>query len=103
MTISAHGNEFRGVISWLEEPEKRDTKNPDFEQRNNKLLNKVILQGFTFDGKKWGGTTVYDPNSGSTYQGKMWMRDNDRDTLYYSRAMSVFPFFGCSEIWKRTE
>jgi len=102
VTIYTRNGLFYGKLSWLKEPDERDTKNPDPKCRNDVLLGKEILKEFSFKKDKWAGGTVYDPNSGNTYQGKIWIRDDDRNTLYLKGFVGI-PIFGRSEKWKRIE
>ena len=59
--------------------DKRDDENPDVTLRDRRLLGLTILQGFKLDADgKWTGGTLYDPKSGQTYQGALWLDGADR-------------------------
>ncbi|MEH6758284.1 MAG: DUF2147 domain-containing protein [Parasphingorhabdus sp.] len=49
---------------------QKDTKNPDKNLRNRKLLGTAILTGFKPDGDIWRGK-VYDPKSGKIYRSEV--------------------------------
>ncbi len=68
--------QLMGVISYVKDPKRtHDTNNPDASKHKRKLIGLVILRGFSKDGKKWSGGTVYDSKTGKTYKGKIWMDD----------------------------
>lgn len=68
--------ELMGVIAYVKDPKRtHDTNNPDASKHKRKLLGLVIVRGFSKDGAKWSGGTVYDSKSGKTYKGKIWMDD----------------------------
>ena len=49
---------------------QKDTKNPNKNLRNRKLLGTAILTGFKPDGNIWRGK-VYDPKSGKIYRSEV--------------------------------
>lgn len=66
--------ELMGVISYVKDPKRtHDTNNPDASKHKRKLLGLVVIRGFTKDGDKWSGGTVYDSKTGKTYKGKIWL------------------------------
>ncbi|MCP5536615.1 MAG: DUF2147 domain-containing protein [Akkermansiaceae bacterium] len=66
--------ELMGVISYVKDPKRtHDTNNPDASKHKRKLLGLVIIRGFSKEGDKWGGGTVYDSKTGKTYKGKIWL------------------------------
>ena len=97
---------FYGKIIWLKEPIDKDTgkpqtdvENPDPKLRNTPVQGLVILNGFTPDaGDKniYTGGTVYDPNTGKTYCGKIAFKGNKLDMRGY---ICSFSLFGRTETW----
>lgn len=95
---------YCGTIVWLKEPMKEgkevvDDKNPDPSRHSQKVLGMTILWGFEYDGDdEWTGGKVYDPENGSTYSGKMVLKDTATLKL---RGYVLIPLLGRSEIWTR--
>ncbi len=101
------GNKFNGRIVWLEEPlndqsrPKVDDKNPDVSLRNRPTLGLEILKDFSYNSskKEWAGGTVYDPKSGRTYDGYMWLDGNN--TLKLKGFVLGMRFLGREATWTR--
>jgi len=102
-----NGNEYLGKIAWLEEPidpetghPYKDKNNKDKSRRNQALMGLVFMKGFHFDPEenKWYDGTVYDPKSGNTYSGYIWLEDEDTLKL---RGYIGFSLFGRTDIWVR--
>ncbi len=108
--IVRDGDTYRGSIVWLNEPlypegdkeagkEKHDRYNPDPSLRDRPIIGLCILSGFTYEGNgTWSGGSVYDPESGNTYRGKIRMEGKDRLVL---RGFIGITLFGRTEIWER--
>jgi uncharacterized protein (DUF2147 family) len=56
-----------------------DEHNPDRKKRGDRLCNHIMMGGFHPSGDKgtWDGGWIYDPDSGSTYSGKITLVDKD--------------------------
>lgn len=101
---------FEGKIVWMDEPNfsandpdagkpKCDRENPDPALRDRPIMGLVILKDCKFNGKdEWSGGTVYDPNCGKTYKGKLWL--NSPDSLGM-RGFIGISLLGRSETWTR--
>lgn len=64
---------YFGRIVWREES-AQDVHNPDPELRARSLVGVEFIRDFAFDGEEhWVGGTLYAPDSGSTYKGRMWL------------------------------
>lgn len=116
VTITRAGEEYVGQIVWLEYPRfqpgdepgmdgktKIDLKNPDHALRDRPVLGMKILEGFRFaPGKKWPwtGGTVYDPENGKTYSGKMRL---EGDKTLRLKGYVLIPLFGRSTTWTRVD
>jgi len=97
---------FYGKIIWLKDPidkttgkPQTDTENPDPKLRTTPVQDLVILRGFTSDPKEknvYTGGTVYDPDSGKTYCGKITFKGNKLDLRGYLCSFSIF---GKTETW----
>lgn len=79
-------------------PVTTDQKNPDAGQRKRALCGLVIGTGFhQDDADHLSSGSLYDPESGHTYRGKI-TADHDKLSL---RGYIGISLFGRSEIWKR--
>jgi uncharacterized protein (DUF2147 family) len=103
--IYKSGEKFYGKIIWLKNPtengkQRTDGNNPDKLKRNNPINGLVMLIGFKFDGdEEWKGGDMYDPESGKTYSGYMWLKD--KNTLKVRGYIGI-SLVGRTEIWTRT-
>jgi uncharacterized protein (DUF2147 family) len=83
------GDKYYGKISWLKEPNdketakpKKDKNNPDAKLRERPVLGMNFVSGFIFDGKdSWEDGTVYDPKSGKTYNAYINFEAKDKIKL----------------------
>jgi uncharacterized protein (DUF2147 family) len=95
---------YFGKITWLKNPNeengkaKVDKENPDPKLRETPLLGLLILKSFKFDGDKWSGGTIYDPENGKTY--KCTMKLTDKNTLDVRGYIGVSAI-GRTTTWKR--
>jgi uncharacterized protein (DUF2147 family) len=101
---------LEGKIVWLSEPNypdgdaeagkpRHDRENPDKSMQARPIVGLVLLKGFKFDGKKeWSGGTVYDPESGKTYKGKLWL---DNENTLGMRGFIGISLLGRTEKWTR--
>lgn len=100
---------FHGKIVWLQQPDdasgkpRTDSKNSDESLRSRPLLNTVILKNFSKSSETAGvyeGGTVYDPNSGKTYCGKLTL--NGRE-IKLKGFICGFSLLGRSSTWTLAE
>lgn len=98
--IFKQGDQYFGKISWGKIPGKKDTKNPDEKLRNKDLVGTVILKNFKFTGSSWENGTIYDPNSGKTYDCILKIRDGNK-TLDI-RGFVGTAMFGRTSTWTRS-
>jgi uncharacterized protein (DUF2147 family) len=100
IVIFKQGDQYFGKISWGKIPGKKDTKNPDEKLRNKDLVGAVILKNFKFTGSSWENGTIYDPNSGKTYDCILKIRDGNK-TLDI-RGFVGTAMFGRTSTWTRS-
>ena len=107
VNITKSGNYFYGRIVWLKEPKneegkpKVDKNNPDETKRTTPLLGMKILSGFEFKGDNlWDDGTIYDAESGSTYNCKINLEDANTMNI---RGFIGISAFGRTDIWKRLQ
>lgn len=88
---------FYGKIVWLQRPNdeqgapRTDSKNPQEALRKTPLMNYLILKAFnqTDDENVYEGGTVYDPNSGKTYCGKLTVKGSELKLKGYICGFSL--------------
>jgi len=105
--IIKSGNYYYGRIVWLREPNneegkpKVDKNNPDETLRQTPLLGLRMLKSFEFKGDNlWEEGTIYDPESGSTYNCKINLEDTNTMNI---RGFIGISAFGRTDVWKRIE
>jgi uncharacterized protein (DUF2147 family) len=78
-----------------------DKNNPDETKRSTPLLGYRMLSSFEFKGDNlWEDGTIYDPESGSTYNCKINLEDNNTMNI---RGFIGIAAFGRTDVWKRLE
>lgn len=105
--IEKIGNKYFGKTVWLKEPNdpetgkpKTDKMNPDESLRNQPRLGLRIMKDFTYEGEGiWKGGTVYDPEKGKTYCGKITFVDADH--LDLRGSICGFSLLGRTDTWTR--
>lgn len=85
---------FRGKVKVGEV--RRDQANPDKGKRNDPILGLKIVSNFMQVGNQWRQGRVYDPESGKTYKGKIWLNKNGTLSL---RGFVGISAFGRSTVW----
>lgn len=98
---------YTGTIVYLV-PEKYengkalvDKENPDEKLRNRSLIGLQILKGLEYDAKakEWKGGSIYDPQSGKTYDCYVWLENND--LLKLKGFVAGIRWMGRSSEWYR--
>lgn len=54
----------------------KDTKNPNPALRNRKIIGSDFITGLKYNDGEYTGGKIYDPQTGKTYDCKMWMTGN---------------------------
>jgi uncharacterized protein (DUF2147 family) len=79
-------------------PTRVDKNNPDEALRGRPLCGLRIGSGFkASDAEHADGGTLYDPKSGKTYHGTLWVEDG----RLHLRGYVGFKAFGRTELWQR--
>jgi uncharacterized protein (DUF2147 family) len=99
IVIFKQADRYYGKISWGKTPGKKDTNNPDSRLRNRELVGSVILKEFVFKGSSWENGTIYDPNSGKTYDCILKVKDNNQKLDI--RGFVGTAMFGRTSTWSR--
>ncbi|HEY0271475.1 MAG TPA: DUF2147 domain-containing protein [Sphingomonas sp.] len=79
------------------DPALTDSKNKDEKLRVRPLKGVAMLSGFTRDGAGWSGGSVYNPDDGGTYKGKLTPADADHLSV---RGCIVWPLCK-TQTWTR--
>lgn len=106
--IFKNGEKYFGKITWLKEPisdktgkPKVNEYDPDKSRRNIPIIGLEVVKEFIYEGKGiFGGGTVYDPENGKTYKGKITLVDKNNLDL---RGYVGIPAFGRTENWTRAK
>ncbi len=100
---------YYGKIVWLSKQNdakgklRTDIHHPNETHRNQPLLNLVILKGFTrssTDINLYEEGSIYDPNNGKTYCGKLTLKG---DKINLRGFICGFSILGRSSIWTLAE
>jgi len=99
---------FYGKIVWLKEPNdnngkpKVDDKNKDEKKRTTTRMGLLILRKFkkTSNSNVYDSGTVYDPNNGKTYCGKLTLNGKELKLRGY---ICDWSWFGRTSTWKQAE
>jgi uncharacterized protein (DUF2147 family) len=101
--FKASNGKFYGKVVWLEKnKDTTDTKNPNKKLRSKKVLGLQILNNSIFNpkSKTWEAGTIYDPESGNTYDCYLWF-DKDKNILKLKGYVLGIKFLGRESQWKR--
>jgi uncharacterized protein (DUF2147 family) len=80
---------------------KNDRNNPSPRLRNRKIIGLCMMNDFVYAGKnRWVGGTIYDPESGKTYKGKMSLTATNRLEM---RGFVGISLLGHTTVWTRVE
>jgi uncharacterized protein (DUF2147 family) len=108
--IRREGDEYRGRIVWLAEPEfpegdtmagriKIDRNNPDPALRERPIVGLEILEGFRWaGGERWTGGKIYDPKNGKTYRCRIRLTE---DGALRVRGFVGISLLGRTAVWTR--
>lgn len=94
---------FYGKIVWLKNDQNAvDDKNPSPKLQNRKILGLQLLNSFQFNKRdnEWINGSIYDPESGKTYDCYMWF-ENDKNILKIKGFVMGMRFLGRETSWKR--
>ena len=79
-------------------PDQRDVRNRDADQRDRRLRGLIVLRNFTGGPTEWSGGPLYDPDSGRTASsGTLTLRDDDR----LSVKGCIAPLLCRTQTWRR--
>ncbi len=94
---------FYGRVVWMDkEKDAKDTKNPNEKLRSVKVVGLQILNNSIYNpkSKTWEGGTIYDPESGNTYDCYLWL-DMNKNILKLKGYVLGIKFLGRESQWKR--
>ncbi len=100
--IYQNGEKYHGkVVKLIPETDENgqpflDAKNPDKKKRNTPLLGMLTFFDFKYEEGILKSGKLYDPKSGKTYRGKLWIEDGKLKVRGY------LGFFYETQTWTRT-
>jgi uncharacterized protein (DUF2147 family) len=106
IAIAPCGSSICGRIDWMQTPPAvrsalRDNHNPDPSRRARPICGLQIIYGFKHDEAdpdRWEQGSIYDPQSGHTFQAQITLEDSDHLRL---RGYIGIPLLGASQVWTR--
>jgi uncharacterized protein (DUF2147 family) len=107
--FKATDGKFYGKIVWLKTAfdakgkPRTDTHNSNESLQNQPLLNLIMIRGFsksTDDENIFESGTIYDPNNGKTYCGKIILKG---EKIHMRGFLCNFSFLGRSTTWTLVE
>jgi len=112
--VFKQNDKYFGKIVSLKEPDwpandekgmagqpKNDRNNPSPRLRDRKIIGLRMMNDFAYAGKnRWGGGTIYDPESGKTYKGKMSLAATNHLEM---RGFVGISLLGRTTVWTRVE
>lgn len=90
------GNKFFGKFIWGKNPRK-DSKNPSIDLQNRDIVGMTFLSDFIYTNNQYVGGKIYDPESGKTYNSKMWLFNGNLKV----RGFLGFSLFGRTETFEK--
>ncbi len=104
--VKSTDGKFNGTIIWLDEPFeddgtiKVDDENPDPALQKRTIMGLQLLNKFSYNSKdkKWEKGTIYDPDSGNTYDCYLWFED-DPNILHLKGYILGMKFIGRKSKW----
>ena len=102
--IERQGDAYRGKIvgapeGTRDDPDAKDVNNEDPALRDRRLLGLVMMGSYEFDGKRWAGGWIYDPDVGKRYKSRLTLKD--QNTLEVRGYLGA-PMFGRTQVWTRS-
>lgn len=105
--IEKINDKYYGKSVWLREPNdpatgkpKKDVNNPTESLRNTPRLGLTVLKDFVYEGDGvFANGTVYDPESGKTYCGKITIKG--ATTLDMRGSICSFKLLGKTDTWTK--
>ncbi|HEY1603377.1 MAG TPA: DUF2147 domain-containing protein [Pirellulales bacterium] len=104
MEVRLEKGKYFGKVIEYDKPGALDKYNPDLELRKRPFVGVEMLQDFTYDPKKkeWVGGTIYDGDSGKTYNATLWFENGDTSRLS-ARGYVGISLFGRTEVFVRVK
>jgi uncharacterized protein (DUF2147 family) len=103
--IYKQGNQYNGKIVWLKEPlneqgqPKTDKENNEKSLRSRPVVGVNLIKGFEFNGEKWDGGEIYDPENGKTYSCVVKLKGDKLEV----RGYVGMTMFGRTVVWERAK
>jgi uncharacterized protein (DUF2147 family) len=105
--IAPCGENLCGKIVWLKNPKdetgrpRTDRKNLDQTKRAQPLMGMTVIRGLVRSGPRlWTDGTIYNPDDGKIYSGRLVLVDPDTVKI---RAYKFLTLFGETQVWTRVK
>jgi len=91
-----------GIIIEILNPKNKNTicEKCKEDKKNKPILTMIIIDGLTKDDDAFGGGTILDPENGKTYNCRLKLDEDDKDTL---QVRDYVAFFYKTQYWKRVK
>ncbi len=102
--IYQQSGKYFGKIIWLKNQNDNkgnpytDTENPNKLLKNRPLIELIIIKDLRFNNNEWKDGTIYDPESGKTYNCTIWL--TSYNTL---KVRGYWGIFYQSQTWTKTK
>jgi uncharacterized protein (DUF2147 family) len=104
--VKSSNGKYNGTIIWLDKPYeddgsvKVDDKNPNPALQKRTIMGLTLLKNFVYESKnkEWQKGTIYDPDSGNTYDCYMWF-EADPNVLHIKGYILGMRFIGRKSTW----
>lgn len=96
--VTKQNGKYIGTLVWTSINGAKDEKNPDASLKKRTLKGVVILKDMTYDNGIWKNGTIYDPESGNTYNATIKLKSDGNLTL---RGYIGVPALGRNSVWTR--
>lgn len=94
------GDKLNGKLVASDDPNRKDTKNPDKASRDNTLIGSDILSGFeNAKANEWENGKIYNPEDGKHYKATIKLKG---DTLLVHGYVGI-ALLGKTVEWKRAK
>ena len=91
-----------GIIIKILNPKNKNTicEKCKGDKKNKPILTMLIIDGLTKTDDAFGGGTILDPENGKTYNCRLKLDEDDKDTL---QVRDYVAFFYKTQYWKRVK
>ena len=100
------GDKYYGKVIWMKDPIDPKTKkpyldsdNPDPAKKTMPVMGMVVINGVSYDKDCWDGGTIYDPNTGKTWDCSVSFNGSQLKV----KGFWKFSWIGKTELWTKSQ